>query len=154
MNTDLHRDIQQKRFRSIEEHLVINAMYTGLHLRDLFNEQLKTSGLNVVTYNILRILAGAGEASTIKAIQEKVLDKKVNLSRSVDRLVQLKLVKRKTCSEDRREIRVSIAEQGQKLLDELADPMNLDDLISPLLSQQDMESANRSLDRLRSIVPN
>jgi len=83
----------------------------------LNSKNLKTFGLTLPQFNILRILRGQyPKPATVNLLIERMLDKSSNASRIVDKLLRKNLVVRKTCKKDRRSVDVLITEKGLELL--------------------------------------
>ena len=120
---ELEKEIQQPRFRSEYQKLVLNIMYTAnwLQLRQI--QLLKPYGISPQQYNLLRILRGQHpKAATVSLLTERMLDKSSNASRLVEKLRIKKLLEREECPEDRRAVNVAITTTGLALLKTL-DPI-------------------------------
>ena len=111
---------------------------------------LRPHGLSSQQLNVLRILRGQkGNPVSIKLIQERMLDKMSNASRLVDKLNAKGLVERSQSDIDRRQVKITITEQGLKLLtkvDKLLD--NFEEKVRTI-SKQEAKELNDLLDKLR-----
>jgi DNA-binding MarR family transcriptional regulator len=88
-------------------------------------ELLKTQGLSLAQYNVLRILRGAGgDGATCGQVGGRLIKHDPDVTRLVDRLIRAGLVERARDTRDRRVVRTSITEAGLKVLAELDDPMD------------------------------
>jgi DNA-binding MarR family transcriptional regulator len=88
-------------------------------------ELLKTQGLSLAQYNVLRILRGAGgDGATCSQVGGRLIKHDPDVTRLVDRLIRAGLVERARDTRDRRVVRTSITEAGLKVLAELDDPMD------------------------------
>ena len=88
-------------------------------------ELLKTRGLSLAQYNVLRILRGAGrDGATCSQVGGQLIKHDPDVTRLVDRLIRAGLVERARDTRDRRVVRTSITEAGLKVLAELDDPMD------------------------------
>ena len=147
----LEEAIKQTAFKTEEERLVINLVYTSGWLSSEQNRFFKRFGISSQQYNVLRILRGQfPNPASVGLIQERMLDKMSNASRLIEKLKQKKLVKRSECSKDRRQVDVLITDDGLKLLednDKLNDEMHS---ICNTLNQTEKKKLNELLDKLRN----
>jgi|SaaInlStandDraft_1057018.scaffolds.fasta_scaffold17678_3 DNA-binding MarR family transcriptional regulator len=151
MGKTIHDEINQKAFKNPFEELIVASMYTGLFIKDSINELLKPYGLGMVHYNILRIVKGQeGDFVPLKKIKDVLIDRSVNLSRSVDLLVQKEDLEREARRSDRREIKVRITQKGRLLLEELEAPMEEGmRRLSEKMGSKEATNISRSLDQIR-----
>jgi DNA-binding MarR family transcriptional regulator len=142
--------IKQTAFKSEEERLVINLMYTSGWLSSEKNRFFKRFHISSQQYNVLRILRGQyPNPASVGLIQERMLDKMSNASRLIEKLKQKKLIKRSECSKDRRQVDVLVTQEGLLLLEEidkLSDEMNG---ICDTLNLNEKKTLNKLLDKLR-----
>ncbi|HTL80918.1 MAG TPA: MarR family transcriptional regulator [Bacteroidia bacterium] len=116
----LEDEIKQKQFANNYHRLALNIMFTSSWLETIHGRGLRKYGITTQQYNVLRILRGQSpNAATVGLIQERMLDKNSNASRLIDKLLLKKLVSRKICPEDRRQMDVKITKKGLDLLTEL-----------------------------------
>jgi DNA-binding MarR family transcriptional regulator len=108
-------------------------------------------GLTPQQYNVLRILRGAGAAGlpTLE-IAERMIQRAPGITRLLDRLEAKRLVTRKRCPEDRRQVLCYIAPAGLALLARLDGPINEDDGMLNILSPADLHKLIGFLDRIRA----
>lgn len=143
--------IQQKRFRSEYQKVVVNILYTASWLSQLSARMLKSLGISPEQYNLLRILRGMHpEPATVKLLTDRMIDKTSNASRLVEKLRLKGLVERTECPADRRRVDVCITEKGLALLKK-ADVFIEGDLELQLtnLNTTEAEQLNALLDQLR-----
>jgi len=142
--------IKQTAFKSEEERLVINLVYTSGWLSSEQNRFFKRFHISSQQYNVLRILRGQyPNPASVGLIQERMLDKMSNASRLIEKLKQKKLIKRSECSKDRRQVDVLVTQEGLLLLEEidkLSDEMNG---ICDTLNLNEKKTLNKLLDKLR-----
>lgn len=146
----LEDEIQQKKFKSIEQKLMLNLIYTTNWLTAKQDSLFKDSGITVQQYNVLRILRGQyPNPCSIKLIKERMLDRMSDTSRIVDKLYTKKLLERNECPNDRRSVNVVISNQGLELLKSLdyVDDLSKQNLKS--LSDKEIDILNHLLDKLR-----
>lgn len=148
----LEQEINQKKFRSEYQKLVINMVYTSKWLEGIMDNFFREANLTPQQYNVLRILRGSVEPLSTCSIRERMLDKMSDASRIVDRLKVKGLVTKKTDNYDKRLVAVEISKKGLKLL-EILDPQinELEDKFSGL-SIEDAETINLLLDKMRTKI--
>jgi DNA-binding MarR family transcriptional regulator len=143
--------IKQTAFKTEEERLMINFVYTSGWLSSEQNRFFKRFGISSQQYNVLRILRGQfPNPASVGLIQERMLDKMSNASRLIEKLKQKKLVKRSECSKDRRQVDVLITEDGLKLLEEIDQLIGEMHSICNTLNQTEKKKLNELLDKLRN----
>ncbi len=143
--------IQQKRFRSEYQKLVVNLLYSASWLQQFSNQLLKPYGISQEQFNILRILRGMHpEPATVKVLTERMIDKMSNASRLVEKLRVKGLVERHECPLDRRRVDVLITQKGLTLLEKASQSMDVqgDDYMSGLTIEEAVQ-LNELLDKLR-----
>lgn len=147
----LEDEIKQKAFRSEYQKLAINLVFTGNWVEATSSEQLKPFKLTLHQFNLLRILRGQyPKPATVNLLIERMLDKMSNASRIVDRLLEKKLVERKTCSNDRRCVDVLITRKGLDLLKKIDEVEKEWNNKFKTLSSKEAKELNELLDKLRS----
>lgn len=143
--------IKQKKFRSEDERLMINLIYTSNWLA---NEQMglfKRYGISAQQYNVLRILRGqCPNAASVGLIQERMLDRMSNASRLIEKLKQKELIKRSECSKDRRQVDVKLTEKGMELLSEIDGCEKEMNKVTQGLAIEEKIQLNELLDKLRN----
>jgi DNA-binding MarR family transcriptional regulator len=138
----LEEEINQKKFRSETQKLIINMIYTSNWLEAKMKAFFDDAKLTPQQYNVLRILRGSKDSISTNQIRERMLDKMSDASRIVDRLILKQLVSKKVDSFDKRLVQIEISKKGLKLLE------NLDPKIS------DMEESMSGLTKAESIAMN
>ncbi|MBK8367441.1 MAG: MarR family transcriptional regulator [Bacteroidetes bacterium] len=146
----LEDEIQQKKFKSIQQKLMLNLIYTTNWLTSKQDSLFKDSDITVQQYNVLRILRGQyPNPCSIKLIKERMLDRMSDTSRIVDKLYTKKLLERNECPDDRRSVNVVISDKGLELLKSLdyVDDLSKQSLKS--LTTAEINTLNELLDKLR-----
>ena len=146
----LEDEIQQKNFKSPEQKLAVNLLYTTNWLSNHYEKFFKKSDLTVQQYNVLRILRGQFPIPcNLKCIKDRMLDKMSDCSRILDKLVTKGYASRTECPDDRRSVNVVISDKGLNLLKELdfIDEATKD--IFKNLPTSQIEILNNLLDKLR-----
>jgi len=146
----IEQDINQTSFRNEYQKAAINIIYTFNWMNEKMKAMFDKEEITSQQFNILRILRGAGKPLSTLQIRQRMLDKMSDTSRIVDRLLAKELVKKNTCTNDKRLVDVSITDKGKKLLERM-------DLLAPdmdalfnNLSDADAKLLNKLLDKIRS----
>jgi DNA-binding MarR family transcriptional regulator len=147
----LEDEIKQKTFSSPYQKLILNVFVTSSWFSSESARVLKPHKITMQQYNVLRILRGQqGKPASVGLIQERMLDKNSNASRLIDKLVLKKLVDRKPCPSDRRQMDIKITQKGLELLSVLDAPMQLlDREMAERLSEEEALKVSDILDRVR-----
>lgn len=147
----IEQDIQQTNFRNDYQKGLVNLIYTHGFITEKLKGIFSRSGITSQQYNILRILRGAGKPLSTLELRKRMLVKMSDTSRLVDRLIIKDLVKKITCSQDKRLVDISITPVGLKLLTEL-EKFNdeMDHLLKPL-TLEEVNSLNTLLDKIRAV---
>ena len=146
----IEEEIKQEKFKSEQQKVTINLLYTSNWLINKHKEFFKSYDITPQQYNVLRILRGQHPQSiSTSAIKDRMLDKNSDVSRIVDRLTNKELVSKNTCSKDRRLVDVLISPQGLELLKSMDKAVNsLDGNIG--LNDEEAKMLNSLLDKVRS----
>jgi DNA-binding MarR family transcriptional regulator len=146
----LEDEIKQKSFKSPQQKLAVNLLYTSNWLNAHYAEFFRDRTLTVQQFNVLRILRGQYPSyCSLKLVKERMLDRMSDASRIMDKLVAKKYVSRKQCPDDRRSVNLLITSQGLDLLRELD---HLDEEVHKIfqpLSVKEMNTLNELLDKMR-----
>lgn len=117
---DIGKAVKQKKFKNPHQKMEINIMYTHAWLEEEYTKVLKDKKLSTTQYNVLRILKGSHPSPcTAQDIQERMINKRSDVTRLVERLRKLELVTRDVCEANRRKVDIMITNNGMKLLSEL-----------------------------------
>ena len=105
--------------------LIIKLLKTGASISDKLNKKIKTEGVSLPQFNVLRILRGHKDGNVnLFMVQQRMVNRMSNTTRLIDKLIEKNLVKREICTDNRRKIELSITQRGLDLL------VKLDPLIS------------------------
>jgi DNA-binding MarR family transcriptional regulator len=132
--------------------IILNVLYTQNVINDNLNEILKPYDLSGEQYNVLRILRGQkGNPANMCAIQERMIARKSNTTRLVDKLLLKELVTRNVCPDNRRKIEVLITNKGLSILTDL-DPKVIEhsNHFSKNLNALELEQLNLLLEKYRN----
>ena len=118
--------------------MIVNLIYTSNRLKEKITARLKSNGLTMQQYNVLRIVRGAGDTgSTTSEIRERLLDKMSDASRMVDRLVSMDLLEKVRDKEDRRIVFIYLTPKGRTL-------------VNDLVAKEEVESLAAGIDQKKS----
>lgn len=134
----LEEEIKQKNFSNPYQRLSVNVLFTASWINTQLSRILKKFSITPQQFNVLRILRGQNQKpSSVGLIQERMLDKSSNASRLIDKLVAKKLIERKICPDDRRQVDIRIVQKGIELLQQI-DPLikELDNQFKTLSEQE------------------
>ncbi len=145
----IEKDINQSKFRTEHQKVLINIIFTSNWLNEQVKQFLDKEDITQQQFNILRILRGAGTPLSTLQIRQRMLDKMSDTSRIVDRLVIKGLAKKNVCPADKRLVDVSITPKGKKLLEKLDQSADKMDAIASSLNEADAKVMNKLLDKLR-----
>ena len=117
----LRDEIRQTRpFRSVWHEAFLAVLKTADVFRRAVAALLAPHGITPQQYNVLRILRGAGpEGLPTLAIGERLIEQTPGMTRLLDRLEAKRLIRRKRCAKDRRQVLCWITPAGLRLLDQL-----------------------------------
>ena len=146
----LEEEIKQKSFSSEYHKLSVNLQFTANWLSSLHTRALRSFGISAQQYNVLRILRGQfPNPSSLVLIRDRMLDKESNASRLIDKLVNSGLTKRIQCPNNRRQVEITITDNGLDLLEQMNPKVEaLKDALSNL-NEEEAKTLNHLLDKLR-----
>jgi DNA-binding MarR family transcriptional regulator len=147
----LEEEIKQtKPFKSEKIKLLVNSLYTGTWLSDRMVEELKAFNINDQHYNILRILRGRfPNCAKAGEIKEVLINKRGDLTRQIDKLVDMGLVERYPNPERKIEMHSVITQQGLDFLDEVDMETSKSHHLLENITEEEAKVANDILDKLR-----
>ena len=118
MSAVYHEIHQTKPFRSLEEEVYIAIRLTSQVMDQPWVRYLrKSEGISPSQYNLLRILRGAGaDGRTMREIADRMINRDPDVTRLADGVVKQGLARRMRDTEDRRVVKLFIAEKGLEML--------------------------------------
>ncbi len=149
---DIGKEITQKSFKSPQEKALINILFTAHWYERMTMHTLKPHGLSGEQYNVLRILRGnKEEAYRLKDIQHRMINRTSNTTRLVEKLRLKDLVQREVSQQSRREVLISITENGLNLLLEIDRAMEeIQKKLDLALPSEKAENLSDVLDEFRT----
>ena len=149
----IREDIKQnKPFAAPTQEAAVALLHTADLVRRSVAAVVEPHGITTQQYNVLRILRGAG-ASGLPTLEiaERMLEETPGITRLIDRLQSKKLVIRKRCKTDRRQIFCCITERGLELLGGLDHPLRAaEDAALAHLSSKQLDQLLSLLDKART----
>jgi MarR family transcriptional regulator, organic hydroperoxide resistance regulator len=120
MPSGLQAEIKQtKPFPSRSSEALLSVMRTAAVLEHHLNEVLRPCGITALQYNVLRILRGAGPNGWCgREISERLVSKVPDVSRLLDRMESMQLLRRERDATDRRHVTARITPKGVRVLEE------------------------------------
>ena len=125
MLSGLAKEIGKKQpFAVPAEEAFLNILRTCSILTAQGNRLMRDKGLAEPSYNILRILRGAGDEGRCGfEIASHLIAQVPDMTRLIDRLEKLGLLERKRVDQDRRLVRCFITKEGLRVLKEIDEPL-------------------------------
>jgi DNA-binding MarR family transcriptional regulator len=120
MPSRLEAEIKQtKPFPHRSSEALVSVLRTAALLEHQLNEILRPYGITESQYNVLRILRGAGPKGLCgREISERLISKVPDVSRLLDRMEGMHLLRRDRDATDRRHVTARITPAGVRVLDE------------------------------------
>ncbi|MEK6478195.1 MarR family transcriptional regulator [Catalinimonas sp. 4WD22] len=146
----LEEEIKQRKFSSEKHKVIINLMYTGNWVYSINKSILKQYNISPEQYNVLRILRGQyPNPSSVMLLNERMLDKMSNVSRIVEKLRVKNLLIREECPADRRQVDITITDEGLSLLKQIDKNSPISEHAAQNLSPEEAAQLNELLDKVR-----
>ncbi len=126
MTSALQQEIRQSRpFESLHQEALLSLWRTAAASRDGLEQVLTQHGVSAAQYNVLRILRGAGtEGLCRNEIRDRLVARMPDVTRLLDRLEAIGLVRRERGSADRRLVSTYLTDAGSALLASLDGPVS------------------------------
>jgi MarR family 2-MHQ and catechol resistance regulon transcriptional repressor len=132
------------------KHAIISILKTSAFISEMILSGLKPYEISEQQFNVLRILRGQkGIAANLFTVQDRMVHKRSNTTRLIDKLIQKKLVKRNVCIKNRRKIELFITEDGLAFLKKI-DPIT-DEIEKKVLKNISSKDLNSLISILNSI---
>lgn len=142
--------LKMSRFSSEKQKAGLNVMYTAWWLKTMISKELKTYGLTLEQYNLLRILKGKHpETMCVRDIASRMIERNSNVPRIVDRLVAKKLVDRSTSEIDKRETAIALTNSGLDTLHAATEKVDYLFNNSFIIMEEDAQKLNTLLENVR-----
>lgn len=138
------------RLRSEYQRAFLNILYTQNHLLSYLGSFFKHHDITRQQYNVLQILKQVYPGHVpVNLIKRKMIERKSDSSRLVERLRMKGLLTRTENSRDKRAVDIRITPAGMELLSEIEPKVEgFDRLLHPLSIKEILE-LNRMLDKIK-----
>ncbi len=147
----LVNDIKQTvKFEDKRDEVIVNIRYTNNYIHTKCQAIYKKHDITHQQYNILRILKGSNGALTSAEIKSRMIEKKADVSRLIDRLIVKKLVSKATSKSDLRKIDVTITKKGINKIAEFTKITSEEMRQCINLTSSEMATLSNLLDKLRN----
>ena len=126
MSAALRDEIRQaKPFDGLRQEAFLNLGRTAAALEGALEQLLKAHGISLPQYNVLRILRGAGPDGLCRnEIRDRLIARMPDVTRMLDRMEAMDLVRRERSTEDRRQMTTYLTDVGRTLLMSLDAPVS------------------------------
>jgi DNA-binding MarR family transcriptional regulator len=109
---------------ALEDHIFVALLKAADALSQEADQLIKSAGLTMAQYNVLRILRGAEpEGLLCRGISDRMISRDPDMTRLLDRMEKRGLITRHREKEDRRVVKTHITEEGLALLKKLDQPI-------------------------------
>jgi DNA-binding MarR family transcriptional regulator len=156
MHNNLEKLIKQNiPFHSPQIKAEVGLLYVSYLITSLKQEVFKKYDLTLQQFNILRILRGQyPQPANISLLRDRMLDKKSDASRLVDRLYNSGLVSKQVNDIDKRNADVLITEKALQLLALIDEDDHIMPTFFDALSEHELSAFNELIDKiLGSFLP-
>jgi DNA-binding MarR family transcriptional regulator len=121
----IHAELKQTRpLASVHEEAMVALVRTTDVVRARMAAVVGVAGITLQQYNVLRILRGAGAAGIPTLdIGARMVERTPGVTRLLDRLEAKRLVRRRRCSEDKRQVLCWITAPGLSIVNHLDRPV-------------------------------
>lgn len=144
-------EIKQTRpFRSKAQEAFVAVLRTANALRRRAEDAVRTEGLTLPQYNVLRILRGARAPLPTMEIADRMVEDTPGITRLVNHLEEGGFIRREQWPGDRRQVLCQITPAGLRLLEQL-DPLidAVDDATTGTLTEQEVDELLAHLTTIR-----
>ena len=115
---------QSKPFATLEQEALLSIERTAAILSHGVADALRRYGITPTQYNVLRILRGAGEQGLCRnEVRDRLVAQVPDVTRLLDRMVEMGLVDRQRAVDDRRMVFTRITRKGIQLLGRIDEPV-------------------------------
>jgi MarR family transcriptional regulator, organic hydroperoxide resistance regulator len=127
MSSRLQAELKQtKPFPRRSSEALLSVLRTAALLEHQLNEALRPYGITELQYNVLRILRGAGPDGWCgREISERLVSKVPDVSRLLDRMESMQLLRRERDATDRRHVTARITPKGLGVLAEATSTLEM-----------------------------
>ena len=140
-------------FDLVEQEAALSIMRTSDLLENRFARLFREYGLTASQYNVLRILRGEGGPLPCLEVADRMIQVAPAITRVVNQLLDLDLIFKTQCPQDRRVFHIELNAAAKRLLKKIDKP--LVDLHSSLLSdvpKKDLRMLIKAIESVRMSI--
>jgi len=138
------------KFKQDKHRFITNLIFTVNSFQNAFNVFLKPYHLSSQQYNILRILRGAADWTSMNIVKDLMIDKAPNTTRLADKLNGKGHIERQRSDQDRRGVYLSITPKGWDLLEEIdLDQAGVQNDYLARITDEEARQFSKILDRMK-----
>lgn len=150
----LEEEIKSTKFESELHKAQINILFSAAWIKGKLTSFLKQHQLTHEQFNVLRILRGQSpEAICMMDIASRMLERNSNVTRIVEKLLNKNWAARQKSTTDKREVKISITEDGLELLRKMDTLLKSEKVHYANLSETEAQLLNALLDKMRDSEP-
>ncbi len=141
---DVEEHIRTSTKLPLEQRTIIHLMLVNNTINERIAQALKPFDVSAQQFNVLRILRGQkGKPANLSTLNERMVTKRSNTTRLVDKLIHKGFVNRVTCSSNRRKVEINITEEGNVALKKMDQAMdNVERILLNQFSQKELGQLN------------
>jgi DNA-binding MarR family transcriptional regulator len=142
-----------KPFRSPAQEVALGLLRTASVLSRAMTRAVEPAGLSLAQYNVLRILRSAGsDGLATLAIRERMIEEGASITRLIDKLEAVGLVRRGRTTPDRRQVVCSLTDEGLRTIERLMPLVEAaEDRLDKALSATELRTLSHTLDAARGV---
>ena len=147
------KELRKKKYKTEYQRLRVNILYTANWLNAQVRTFLKPYDITPKQFNILRILRGNKNKTSLSIleIKQKMIDHMSDVSRLIDRLEKKHLLEKTNCDHDKRSMRIQISKEGLQLLKKIDLEMHVLDDIFMNINEDVALQLNEGLNAFRVV---
>lgn len=137
--------IKTEKALPLESRTIIHFMLVNNKIMEAITTALRPFEVSLQQFNVLRILRGQyGKPANLSTLNDRMVTKRSNTTRLVDKLIKKGFVDRITCPSNRRKVEISITSDGENILKQMDRAMQeAEKSILKNLSESDLQQLNR-----------
>lgn len=124
MASSLQHELKKRGpFDSVEQEAILSVLRTSDLLENRISRFLRSWGLTMSQYNVLRILRGEGRPMACLEVADRMIQVAPAITRVVEQLLTLELIERRQCQTDRRVFHIELTARATQLLRQIDQPI-------------------------------
>jgi DNA-binding MarR family transcriptional regulator len=147
---DIQSDIKQSHFKSPQQKVHINLIYTYNYISNQMRNIFRSHNILYQHFNVLKILKGAGgRALCNNEILDVMLDKTRDLTRLVDKLESMGWVTKQINPINKRSVMIKLTEEGNKFTVSMEKKIEEWMMVNTNLTNEECDHLSILLDKIR-----